>query len=342
MGGIFGHVGRSKVEPILIEGLRCLEPCGYDSGDFATLYDAHLFLRKRAGRVAELVWHIEEYPALGNPGTSDRYLSTDEFKGDQLADNDGLVIVVHQRLIEKYVQLKRQLAVKGIAFPGDTDSEAIAQIVTHYLNGDPMLKSQVTALAFLSLHLGRPRHLTGQPGNTIIRQLCVMPDVIRRALNGDDENHPLAERYYRLNNCFYLGRQYLNPPAELDDLNPTDSSSIPTDRLPSDKPKYDPLTFVDEDIPSVFLIPRGAIFEKVMTQLEELQACSSPVIAIVREDEVEVAARAEAMILLPDVPDYLQPLVAVVPLQLLAYHIAVLRSSEPDKSSARAKSVTVE
>lgn len=341
MGGIFGHVGRPKMEPILIEGLRCLEPCGYDSGDLATLYDAHLFLRKRAGRVAELVWHIEEYPALGNPGTSDRYLSTNEFKGHQLAGNDGLVVVVHQSVIEKYVQLKRQLAAEGIAFPSDTDSEAIAQIISHHFNGDPMLRSQVTALAILSLHLGRPRHLTGKPGNTIIRQLRVMPNVIRRALN-DDENHSIAERYYRLNNCFYLGRQYLNPLAGEDDLKQTEISCIPTDRMPSAEPKYDPCNHMDEDIPSVFLIPRGAIFEKVMTQLEELQACSSPVIAIVRGHEVEVAERPDDMILMPEIADYLQPLVAVVPLQLLAYHIAVFRRSEPEKSIARAKSVTVE
>ena len=99
---------------------------------------------------------------------------------------------------------------------------------------------------------------------------------------------------------------------------------------------------MDRDTPSVFLIPRGAIFDKVMSNLEEIKARGGPVIAIAGEGDDEVAARADEVICVPAVPDYLQPLVAVVPLQLLAYHIALLRGCDVDKPRNLAKSVTVE
>ena len=92
----------------------------------------------------------------------------------------------------------------------------------------------------------------------------------------------------------------------------------------------------------MFLIPRGGVFDKVMSNLEEIKARGGPVIAIASEGDDDVAARADEVIYVPDVPEYLQPLVAVVPLQLLAYHIALLRGCDVDKPRNLAKSVTVE
>jgi glucosamine--fructose-6-phosphate aminotransferase (isomerizing) len=106
--------------------------------------------------------------------------------------------------------------------------------------------------------------------------------------------------------------------------------------------KHGPIALVDADTPSVFLVPRGQVFDKVMSNLEEIKARGGPVIAIASAGDDEVAARADDVIHVPDVPDYLQPLVTVVPLQLLAYHIAVLRGCDVDKPRNLAKSVTVE
>jgi len=110
--------------------------------------------------------------------------------------------------------------------------------------------------------------------------------------------------------------------------------------------KHGPIALVDRDTPSVFLISGGPIFEKVMSNLEEVRARGGPVIAVAGEGDAAIAAqvadRADEVILVPEVPEYLQPAVFAVPLQLLAYHIALLRGCDVDKPRNLAKSVTVE
>jgi glucosamine--fructose-6-phosphate aminotransferase (isomerizing) len=119
-------------------------------------------------------------------------------------------------------------------------------------------------------------------------------------------------------------------------------SYIHAEGYPAAEMKHGPIALVDPQTPSVFLLPRGAIFDKVMSNLEEVKARGGPVIAVACEDDEEVAARADEVIWVPEVPEYLQPLVTVVPLQLLAYHIALLRGCDVDKPRNLAKSVTVE
>jgi glucosamine--fructose-6-phosphate aminotransferase (isomerizing) len=110
--------------------------------------------------------------------------------------------------------------------------------------------------------------------------------------------------------------------------------------------KHGPIALVDENTPSIFLIQHGSVFDKVMSNLEEIKARGGPVVAVACEGDEEIArhvqSRADEVIFVPEVPDYLQPMVAVVPLQLLAYHIALLRGCDVDKPRNLAKSVTVE
>ena len=106
--------------------------------------------------------------------------------------------------------------------------------------------------------------------------------------------------------------------------------------------KHGPIALVDEHTPSVFIIPQGGVYKKVMSNMEEIKARGGPVIAIVSEGDTRVAALADDIIQVPDMEDFLQPIVTVVPLQLLAYHIAVLRGCDVDKPRNLAKSVTVE
>ena len=110
--------------------------------------------------------------------------------------------------------------------------------------------------------------------------------------------------------------------------------------------KHGPIALVDPDTPSIFLTPRGSVFDKVMSNLEEVKARGGPVIAVASEGDPRaadyVAARADEVIFIPDVPEYLQAVVAAIPLQLFAYHTAVLRGCDVDKPRNLAKSVTVE
>jgi glucosamine--fructose-6-phosphate aminotransferase (isomerizing) len=202
--------------------------------------------------------------------------------------------------------------------------------------------SQVAVLTLLALYLGRMRHLSSLQGTQMIRELRAMPDALRQTLHCHDEIKRIAERYYQASNCLYLGRQYLYPVALEGALKLKEISYIHAEGYPAAEMKHGPIALVDAETPSVFLLTRGNVFDKVMSNVEEIKARGGPVIAVATEGDEEAAARADEVIFVPDVPEYLQPLVTAVPLQLLAYHIALLRGCDVDKPRNLAKSVTVE
>ncbi len=206
--------------------------------------------------------------------------------------------------------------------------------------------SQVTVLAMLALFFGRMRHLSSIQGARMIEELHAMPDFIRQTLRCHESVQRIAEKYFNVGNMLYMGRQYLYPVALEGALKLKEISYIHAEGYPAAEMKHGPIALVDENTPSIFLVPRGSIFDKVMSNLEEVKARGGPVIAIASEGDDAVtdhiASRADEVIMVPDVPEYLQPLVTVVPLQLLAYHIALLRGCDVDKPRNLAKSVTVE
>jgi glutamine---fructose-6-phosphate transaminase (isomerizing) len=206
--------------------------------------------------------------------------------------------------------------------------------------------SQVCVLTLLALYFGRLRHLSSLQGAQMVQELRAIPEAVRRALDCHDAVKGLAKRYAHISNCLYLGRQYLYPVALEGALKLKEISYIHAEGYPAAEMKHGPIALVDANTPSVFLISRGGVFDKVMSNLEEIKARGGPVIAIACEGDAEmtkqVADRADDVVFVPQVPDYLQPLVAAVPLQLLAYHIALLRGCDVDKPRNLAKSVTVE
>jgi glucosamine--fructose-6-phosphate aminotransferase (isomerizing) len=202
--------------------------------------------------------------------------------------------------------------------------------------------SQVTVLAMLALYFGRIRHLSALQGARMIRELKALPDIIRKTLHCHDAAKAVAAKYFQARNALYLGRQYLFPVALEGALKLKEISYIHAEGYPAAEMKHGPIALVDADTPSVFLIPRSAVFDKVMSNLEEIKARGGPVIAIACAGDEEVAALADDIICVPEVSDWLQPVVTAVPLQLLAYHIALLRGCDVDKPRNLAKSVTVE
>jgi glucosamine--fructose-6-phosphate aminotransferase (isomerizing) len=608
MCGIVGYVGSKEAEPILVEGLRRLEYRGYDSAGLATVSGAQMHMRKRSGRIADLVKYLHEKPAPGCQGISHTRWATHGPATDANAHphlgGADLVAVVHNGVIENYVELKNRLQADGVVFHSETDTEVIAQLIAHYFHGDLadavrktllllkgtyglaaisprhpdvivgarlgsplvlgigqgenylasdpsallgntqkvvylhdrqmcvmtagdwhildfdrtridadvhsldweledadrgtfehyMLKeiheqpqalenamcgrladsdasahfgglnldnqqlrlaeriiltacgtsyhaglvgeylfeefarmpveveyasefryrnppidrntiviaitqsgetadtlaalreskrkghpslaicnvvgssiareadggvylhagpeigvastkaftSQVAVLAMLALYFGRMRHLSSIQGAEIIRDLRALPDWTRAALKCEDSVQEIAEKYYKATNFLYLGRQYLYPVALEGALKLKEISYIHAEGYPAAEMKHGPIALVDRQTPSVFLIPRGAVFDKVMSNLEEIKARHGPVIAVACEGDEEVAARADDVIYVPRVPEFLQPIVTAIPLQLLAYHIAMLRDCDVDKPRNLAKSVTVE
>ena len=613
MCGILGYTGVREAEPILIEGLHRLEYRGYDSSGLATLVGSHLHLRKRAGRIQDLVRYLRDWPAPGCAGISHTRWATHGPANDRNAHphlgGDDLVAVVHNGVIENYTSLKRQLESEGVVFHSDTDTEVIAQLIArelaedaspddfieavvkalallkgtyglavlsrlhpgmilgarlgsplvlgigdneNYLASDPsalvgqtervvylqdhqlcvltpddwhildhdrarveapihvidwdpadtdkglfehyMLKeiyeqpealenalrgrlddadatahfgglnldtqqlrraeriiltacgtsyhaalvgeylfeefaripveveyasefryrnppidkntivialtqsgetadtlaavreskrkghatlalcnvvgssiareadggvylhagpeigvastkaftNQVAVLAMLALYFGRTRHLSSLQGTRMIQDLQAMPELIRRTLDCHQQVKEVASKYARQNNFLYLGRQYLYPVALEGALKLKEISYIHAEGYPAAELKHGPLALIDADTPSVFLIPRGSVYDKVVINLEEVKARGGPVIAVASEGDEELAGRADDVIHVPEVAEYLQPLVTAIPLQLLAYHVALLRGRDVDKPRNLAKSVTVE
>ncbi len=202
--------------------------------------------------------------------------------------------------------------------------------------------SQCVALVMLALYFGRMRHLSFPQGLEIIEQLEALPEKVQQALATNDEIRRVAEKYCQANNFLYLGRQYNFPTALEGALKLKEISYIHAEGYPAAEMKHGPIALVDENTPSVFIVPHGAVYDKVMANLEEIKARGGPVIAVVCDGDKRVASLADDVIHVPHAPDYLQPIVAIVPLQLLAYHIAVLRGCDVDKPRNLAKSVTVE
>src|SRR5438067_6559050 len=152
MCGIIGYVGPKTAEPLLVEGLRRVEYRGYDSTGLATLMDGQLHLRKRAGRVAQLTSLLRERPAPGTVGISHTRWATHgpatDLNAHPHVGGDGLVAVVHNGVIENYLSIKRQLEAEGVVFTSDTDTEVIAQLIAHHLNGD-LVEAVATVLGLL-------------------------------------------------------------------------------------------------------------------------------------------------------------------------------------------------
>ena len=202
--------------------------------------------------------------------------------------------------------------------------------------------SQVTVLAMLALYFGRTRHLSATQGQQIIRDLHALPEIVRKTLECHTVVRRIAAKYFRASTFLYLGRQYLYPAALEGALKLKEISYIHAEGYPAAEMKHGPIALVDANTPSVFLVPRGNVFDKVMSNMQEIKARGGPVIAVCGEGDREVAELADDVIAVPDVPEYLQPIVVSIPLQLLAYEIALLRGCDVDKPRNLAKSVTVE
>jgi glutamine---fructose-6-phosphate transaminase (isomerizing) len=186
------------------------------------------------------------------------------------------------------------------------------------------------------------RHLSHPAGGRIISHLRDMPNVIRQTLKCHDAVREIAQKYYGMENCLYMGRGFNFPVALEGALKLKEISYIHAEGYPAAEMKHGPIALVDENTPSVFIIPHGTMYPKVMSNLEEVKARKGPVIAIACEGDDRIAQIADDVIYVPRVEDYLHPLVTVVPLQLLAYHIALLRGCNVDRPRNLAKSVTVE
>lgn len=202
--------------------------------------------------------------------------------------------------------------------------------------------SQCVVTSLLALYFGRLHHMSYEAGLRVIEQLQGLPKKVQQALESNDRVREIAQKYADCNNFLYLGRQYNFPTALEGALKLKEISYIHAEGYPAAEMKHGPIALVDKNTPSVFLMPYGPVYDKVLANLQEIKARGGPVIAVVCRGDDEAAALADDVIEIPAIDEFLQPIVSIIPLQLLAYHIAVARGCDVDKPRNLAKSVTVE
>ncbi|MEK6548791.1 MAG: glutamine--fructose-6-phosphate transaminase (isomerizing), partial [Nitrospirota bacterium] len=192
--------------------------------------------------------------------------------------------------------------------------------------------AQLTALYLLALHLGRVRgKVSAQDGKAWLDRLVTLPAHVRRLLGREAELISIAKRYHTKRNFLYLGRGINYPIALEGALKLKEISYIHAEGYAAGEMKHGPIALIDKDMPVVVLAPRDRLYEKTVSNLMEVKARNAPVIAFVTEGERELGKQADAVFTVPDVHPLLTPVLFTVPLQLLAYHIAVLRGADVDQ-----------
>ncbi len=202
--------------------------------------------------------------------------------------------------------------------------------------------SQIVALALFTLYLARRRAMSILEGREIVRALKELPGQVEEALEVDGQIGKLARVYRDAPNFLYLGRGYQFPVALEGALKLKEVSYIHAEGYPAAEMKHGPIALIDENMPVVVLAPRDAVYAKTLSNIEEVRARHGRVIAVVNDDNDEVTVHADERIVVPSTIPALMPVLATVPLQLLAYHVAVLRGCDVDQPRNLAKSVTVE
>ena len=202
--------------------------------------------------------------------------------------------------------------------------------------------SQVTVLTLLALLMGRIRMLSSSRGTQILRALEAIPKQMESILAQNEAIRRIALKYAASEDFFFLGRQYNFPAALEGALKLKEISYIHAEGYPAAEMKHGPIAMIDEKTPTVFIIPNDSLYEKTFSNLEEIKARKGPIIAIATEGNDRISKKVDDVIFIPPTIEPLNPLLAAIPLQLLAYHIAVARGCDVDKPRNLAKSVTVE
>jgi len=202
--------------------------------------------------------------------------------------------------------------------------------------------SQLVVLYLLTLYLGRMRGLSSAHAAEMVRALEAVPAQVETILSEDEKIIRLAERYEYVRNFLYLGRGYNFPIALEGALKLKEISYIHAEGYPAAEMKHGPIALIDRDMPTVFIAPRDSVYEKIQGNVEEVKARGGRVILVATRGDKTLAKKCQHVIHIPEAPEPLVPMLSVVPLQLLAYHIAVLRGCDVDKPRNLAKSVTVE
>src|SRR5262245_14673200 len=202
--------------------------------------------------------------------------------------------------------------------------------------------AQVVVLLMLALHLGRLRHLSFPHGQAVLEAIESLPSLLNEVLRIDPLTDEAADRVAPARSALYLGRDLHFPVALEGALKLKEISYIHAEGYPTAEMKHGPIALVDRETPCIFVAPRGSLHAKTLSNVEEVRARHGLIISVGTEGDEALMGLSDVFLPIPRAPEVIQPLLAVVPLQLLAYHVARRRGCDIDKPRNLAKSVTVE
>lgn len=202
--------------------------------------------------------------------------------------------------------------------------------------------AQLATLVLITLFLSKQRQLSHGIRQSITRELAAIPELARKTLETNDQILELAEKYKGFENFLYLGRKYNYPTAREGAHKIKETAYIHAEGCRGGEPKHCELSLISENFPSVCIVPNDSVYNKMISNIQEIKARKGPIIAIATEGNEEVKDLVDDVIYIPETLEMLTPILSVIPLQLFAYHTAVLRGCDVDKPRNLAKSVTVE
>ena len=202
--------------------------------------------------------------------------------------------------------------------------------------------SQLTVLSLITLLLARMRSMSAAKGGEVVQAMQALPRQIETILSRREQVRKIAEAFHRANNFLYLGRGYNFPVALEGALKLKEISYIHAEGYPAAEMKHGPIALIDANMPVVFIATQDSTYDKIMSNIEEVRARKGRVIAIATEGDEEIRKVSDHVVYVPRTIEMLTPILTIIPLQLLAYYIAIMRGCDVDQPRNLAKSVTVE
>ena len=302
-----------------------------------------------AGLVGEFLFeHLARIP------TETEYASEFRYRNPIIEDNTVVISISQSGETADTLAAVEQAKERGATVLGIVNvvGSSIARTTDAgiYLHAGPEIgvastkafTAQVAVLTMLAIELGRRKHLSSDAASKYIDELSKVPDKISRILEQSDHIKEIASANIDKNNWLFLGRGFNYPVALEGALKLKEISYIHAEGLPAAEMKHGPIALIVDGMPAVFIATAGPQYNKIMGNIEEVRARGGKTIVVATEGDENINQYADHLITIPDAPELLQPMLAVVPLQLLAYHAALLRGHDVDKPRNLAKSVTVE
>ena len=302
-----------------------------------------------AGLVAEYL-----FEELARVPTDVEYASELRYRNPIVEDGTMAIVISQSGETADTLAALREVKMKGATAFGvvNTVGSTIARETDAgvYLHAGPEIgvastkafTSQVAVLAMIATDMGRRRHLSPERTFEVLEGLAAIPDQVAEVLALDDQIKAVTLKYADRDNWLYLGRGVNYPVALEGALKLKEISYIHAEGMPAAEIKHGPIALIDAGMPVVVVAPRDHVYDKVLANIAEVKGRGGRVIAIANRADGELRELADAVLQVPETPAILSPLVTAIPLQLIAYHAAVVRGCDVDKPRNLAKSVTVE